>query len=405
MNPKTDKKISSPRRWLIAGFVVVAASAIAAWRPASPPADAPQATAPTTTITDLRGRKVQVRLPVQRVMLGEGRQLYLLAALDTEDPLHRIVAWRKDMVQADPDTYALYRTKFPKIADIPTFGGFEDGTFDIEQAIALKPDVILLNVEAQRATDDARYIDKLDAVGIPVVYVDFRHQPVENTEPTMRLFGQLLDKEERAQALIDFRRQQLARVTDVIAARQPQRPKVFIERIGGYSQDCCLTFGDENFGRYVEMAGGTNIAKGLISGTFGQLNAEQVIAADPAHVVVTSANWEAYVPGGNWIGVGPGADLTEAARKLEGYLARPAYAGTTAQRNRAFQAIWHQFYNSPYQFVAVQQLAKWLHPELFTDLDPDATFRELHERFLPIAYHPGYFTSLARAPATKGVTP
>lgn len=410
MNPKTDQKTSSPRLWRIVGIAVVAAGAIATWWSASPPTNASQAatrptTSNTTTITDLRGRKVQVQLPVQRVMLGEGRQLYLLAALDTEDPLHRIVAWRKDMIQADPDTYALYKARFPKIADIPTFGGFEDGTFDIEQAIALKPDVILLNVEAQRATDDARYIDKLDAVGIPVVYVDFRHQPVENTEPTMRLFGQLLGKEERAQALIDFRRRQLARVTDVIAARQPTRPKVFIERIGGYSQDCCLTFGDENFGRYVEMAGGTNIAKGLISGTFGQLNAEQVIAADPTHVVVTSANWEAYVPGGRWIGVGPGADLAEAARKLEGYLARPAYAATPAQRNRAFHAIWHQFYNSPYQFVAVQQLAKWLHPELFADLDPDATFRELHERFLPIAYQPGYSVSLARAPGAKGRMP
>lgn len=416
MNPTTDHKTFSSRRWLIAGLVAAAAAgAIAAWRLATPSADVPRAatpaapaaatTATTTTITDLLGRKVQVRLPVQRVMLGEGRQLYLLATLDTEDPLHRIVAWRKDMIQADPDTYALYKARFPKIADIPTFGGFEDGTFDIEQAIALKPDVILLNVEAQRATDDARYIEKLDAVGIPVVYVDFRHQPVENTEPTMRLFGQLLGKEARAQALIDFRRQQLARVTDVIAARQPQRPKVFIERIGGYSQDCCLTFGDENFGRYVEMAGGTNIAKGLVPGTFGQLNAEQVLATDPAHVVVTSANWEAYVPGGRWVGVGPGADLTEATRKLEGYLARPAYAATSAQRNRAFHAIWHQFYNSPYQFVAVQQLAKWLHPELFADLDPDATFRELHERFLPIAYRPGYFVSLAREAAAKGDAP
>lgn len=413
MNPTTENKTSSSRRWLLAGLgAAVAAGAIAAWWLATPSTDVPQAATPaaataatTTAITDLLGREVQVRLPVQRVMLGEGRQLYLLAALDTEDPLRRIVAWRKDMIQADPDTYALYKARFPKIADVPTFGGFEDGTFDIEQAIALKPDVILLNVEAQRATDDARYIEKLDAVGIPVVYVDFRHQPVENTEPTMRLFGQLLGKETRAQALIDFRRQQLARVTDVIAARQPQRPKVFIERIGGYSQDCCLTFGDENFGRYVEMAGGTNIAKGLVPGTFGQLNAEQVLATDPAHVVVTSANWEAYVPGGRWVGVGPGADLAEAARKLEGYLARPAYAATNAQRNRAFHAIWHQFYNSPYQFVAVQQLAKWLHPELFADLDPDATFRELHERFLPIAYRPGYFVSLAREAAAKGDAP
>jgi iron complex transport system substrate-binding protein len=346
------------------------------------------------TVTDLLGRKVKVHLPVRRVILGEGRQLYLVAALDTQNPIERIVGWRKDLIQSDPDTYGAYLRKFPDIAKIPTFGGFEDGTFDIEQAISQQPDVIILNIEAQHATEDARYIEKLDALGIPVVYVDFRNNPMANTEPTMRLFGKLFGKEARAEAFIDFRNQQIRRVTDVIKASQAPRPNVFIERIGGYTDDCCLSFGNENFGRFVEMAGGNNIAKGIIASTFGQLNPEQVIVANPEHVVVTSANWEAFAPSGRWVGVGPGADLTEARRKLAWYTQRPAYAGIKAQDTQAFHAIWHQFYNSPYQFMAIQQLAKWFHPTLFADLDPDASFRELHERFLPVPYESGYFVSL-----------
>ena len=352
------------------------------------------ALAAPTTVTDLLGRQVRVNLPVQRVILGEGRQLYLVAALDTHNPIERIVGWRKDLIQSDPDTYNAYLRKFPAIAKIPTFGGFEDGTFDIEQAISQRPDVIILNIEAQHATEDARYIEKLDALGIPVVYVDFRNQPMTNTEPTMRLFGQLFGKEQQAEAFIEFRNRQIRRVTDVIAAQKPARPAVFIERIGGYTDDCCLSFGNENFGLFVELAGGNNIAKGIIPTTFGQLNPEQVIVANPAQVVVTSANGEAFAPDGHWVGVGPGADMAEARRKLAWYTARPAYAGIKAQENQAFHAIWHQFYNSPYQFVAIQQLAKWFHPTLFADLDPEASFRELHERFLPVPYAPGYFVSL-----------
>ncbi|WLH48572.1 ABC transporter substrate-binding protein [Pseudomonas beijingensis] len=346
------------------------------------------------SVTDLLGRQVKVHLPVRRVILGEGRQLYLVAALDTQNPIERIVGWRKDLIQSDPDTYGAYLRKFPDIAKIPTFGGFEDGTFDIEQAISQRPDVIILNIEAQHATEDARYIEKLDALGIPVVYVDFRNNPMQNTEPTMRLFGQLFGKQARAEAFIDFRNQQIRRVTDVIEARHPARPKVFVERIGGYTDDCCLSFGNENFGLFVEMAGGDNIAKGIIPTTFGQLNAEQVVVANPAQVVVTSANWEAFAPGGHWVGVGPGADMTQARQKLAWYTQRPAYAGIKAQDDRAFHAIWHQFYNSPYQFVAIQQLAKWFHPTLFADLDPDASFRQLHEQFLPVPYEPGYAVSL-----------
>ncbi|MEO8390079.1 ABC transporter substrate-binding protein [Polaromonas sp.] len=387
------------RRWAggLAIFLVIGGLA-AAWFffAGKPPAQGVAAAAPagTVTVTDLLGRQVQVRVPVQRVILGEGRQLYLVAALDTDNPLQRLVGWRKDLIQADPDTYAAYLRKFPQIARIPTFGGFEEGTFDIEQAISQKPDVIFLNIEAQRATEDARYIEKLGALGIPVVYIDFRHHPVENTEPTMRLFGKLFGKEQRAEEFIAFRARQIRRVTEVIEARQPPRPQVFIERIGGYSEDCCLSFGNENFGKFVEMAGGNNVAKAIIPGTFGQLNPEQVVAANPAHVVVTSANWEAYAPGGKWVGVGPGADLEEARRKLQAYPLRAAYTGISASRDQAFHAIWHQFYNSPYEFVAIQQLAKWFHPELFPDLDADATFRELHERFLPVEYRPGYFVSL-----------
>ena len=302
------------------------------------------ALAAPTTVTDLLGRQVKVNLPVQRVILGEGRQLYLVAALDTHNPIERIVGWRKDLIQSDPDTYNAYLRKFPAIAKIPTFGGFEDGTFDIEQAISQRPDVIILNIEAQHATEDARYIEKLDALGIPVVYVDFRNQPMNNTEPTMRLFGQLFGREQQAEAFIAFRNRQIRRVTDVIAAQQPARPAVFIERIGGYTDDCCLSFGNENFGLFVEMAGGNNIAKNIIPSTFGQLNPEQVIVANPAQVVVTSANWEAFAPGGHWVGVGPGADMNEARRKLAWYTARPAYAGIKAQENQAFHAIWHQFY-------------------------------------------------------------
>ncbi len=383
------------RRWAFAALILAALAGLLVFLAKPVRSNATAAALPgATTITDLAGRKVPVRLPVRRVILGEGRQLYLVAALDTDNPMQRIIGWRKDLIQSDPDTYNAYLRKFPKIAEIPTFGGFEDGSFDIEQAIALKPDVIIMNIESQRATDDARYIEKLGELGIPVVYVDFRHYPMENTEPTMRLFGKLFGKEARAEAFIAFRQQQIKRVTDVIAAWQPARPKVFIERIGGYTQDCCLSFGNENFGKFVEMAGGRNVAHDIIRGTFGQLNPEQVVAANPDQVVITSANWEAFVPHGSWIGVGPGADLAEAAHKLAAYTKRPAYAGVTANRNQAFHAIWHQFYNSPYQFVAIQQLAKWFHPGLFADVDPDATFRELHQRFLPISYQSGYFVSL-----------
>lgn len=346
------------------------------------------------TVTDIAGRQVTLDAPAERVILGEGRQIYLLGLLEPEAPFAHVVGWREDFSQADPDNYARYLERFPEIEEIPTFGGFKDGTFDVEQAAALNPDVVLMNIEAKAATEDAAYDDKLAQLGIPIIYVDFREDPLEHTTPSMRIIGQIMDDEEAAEAFIEFAETQLARVTDVIAEANPQRPSVFIDRAGGYSDECCMSFGPANFGEYVTLAGGSNIAEGIIPNSFGNLNPEQIIAANPDHVVVTGGNWDAYVPGGAWVGMGPGADMQRARTKLEALTERTAMTGIEAVESGNFHAIWHQFYNSPYYFVAVQQLAKWLHPELFADLDPNATMEELHERFLPIDYEPGYWVSL-----------
>ncbi|MCH4564277.1 ABC transporter substrate-binding protein [Halomonas sp. EGI 63088] len=346
------------------------------------------------TVTDIAGRQVTLDAPVERMILGEGRQIYLLGALQPEDPFAGVVGWREDFSQADPDNYAVYAERFPELEEIPTFGGFKDGTFDVEQAAALGPDVVLMNLEARTATEDAGYDDKLAELGIPIVYVDLREDPLEHTLPSMRLMGRLLGEEEDAEAFIAFAEAQMARVTEVIAEANPERPRVFVDRAGGYSEDCCMSFGPGNFGEYVELAGGSNIADGIIPNTFGSLNPEQILAADPEQVVVTGGNWDAYVPGGDWVGVGPGADLEAARAKLEALTERTAMTGIAAVESGDFHAIWHQFYNSPYYFVAVQQLAKWFHPELFADLDPEATMTELHERFLPVDPEPGYWISL-----------
>lgn len=345
-------------------------------------------------VTDVTGRKVDVNVPARHVILGEGRQIYFLAALDKENPFQHVVGWRDDLPKADPESYAAYLEKYPEIAKLATFGGMKDGTFDIEQAVALKPDVIVMNLDAKTATEEAGYIEKLAKVGIPLVYVDFREKPMENTEPSMRIMGKLMGKEKVAEDFIAFRAEAIRKVTDTLEKNAPKKPLVFVERAGGYSDDCCMSFGNENFGRMVELAGGTNMARDIIPGTFGTVNPEQIIASNPDQVIITGGMWEAYVPGGNWVGVGYGADMKEAHRKLENLTKRPAFTGIKAVKNGDVHAIWHQFYNNPYQFVAIQQIAKWLHPDLFKDLDPEATFKELHERFLPLPYKPGYFVSL-----------
>lgn len=56
-------------------------------------------------VTDLAGRKVLLPGDPQRVILGEGRLLYTLAALQPDDPFQDLVGWRDELIRFDEDVW------------------------------------------------------------------------------------------------------------------------------------------------------------------------------------------------------------------------------------------------------------------------------------------------------------
>jgi iron complex transport system substrate-binding protein len=88
------------------------------------------------------------------------------------------------------------------------------------------------------------------------------------------------------------------------------------------------------------------------------------------------------------------ADPLAARKRLANLMERTPFPRLKAVKTGQVHAVWHQFYGVPYDFIPIQQFARWFHPDLFADLDPDKTFRDFHAKFLPITYRPGYFTTL-----------
>ncbi|WP_425349880.1 ABC transporter substrate-binding protein [Mangrovicella endophytica] len=350
------------------------------------------------TITDVAGREIAFDKPAERVILGEGRLLYAVAPIEKDDPFAKIVGWRNDLKNNDGDGYAAYVAKFPKGKDIPFLGSLTDGTLQTETLVDLKPDVVLLTIGDKEAADEVKLEETLKGLGAKIVYVDFRVHILDNTEPSLKILGKMFDHEDRAEALASYWKTEMARVTDRLKDKKPAEPKVFMYRAAGLVE-CCGTFGPDNFGLMVDLAGGHNLGSDFLPGYTGSINAEQVVASNPDVVVVTGANWSNTKDAKDFVTVGPNAAATanDSRKALNALMENPAFTGSTAVKNNEVHAIWHQFYASPYQFVAVQRLAKWFHPELFADLDPDATFKDFHEKFLPVAYQPGYWVDAKAA--------
>nr|WP_047579313.1 ABC transporter substrate-binding protein [Methylobacterium sp. ZNC0032] len=328
------------------------------------------ASSPVTT-TDVLGRTVKLAAPAKRIVLAQGRQLNALGLIHP-DPVSILAGWGSDLERQNPDGLARYRARFPAIDALPLVGdGGTAGGFSLEQAIALGPDLVVLSKSlagTRRGPGDL--VEKLEAAGIPVAVVDFFLEPLRDTVPSLRALGILTGRQEQAEKLIAFYEQRMKRIASRIA--DAKRPSIFIHaHAGGY--DCCMTAGQGTFNEFIQAAGGRNIAAAMLPGATGQIGLEQLIGADPDVYIATGGTHLTKLGG---LVLGLGVSETDAAASFARLLGTPSLKMLSAIGKRRAFGFWHLFNDTPLHVVAIEVLAKWLHPERFADIDPATTLAE-----------------------------
>ncbi|WP_407655391.1 ABC transporter substrate-binding protein [Burkholderia alba] len=348
------------------------------------------------TVTDLAGRHVKIPAKVDRVLLGEGRLLPALAIVESGDPSRRLVGMMGDFEQLDPAGYAQWQHTFPRLKDVPRIGRSQSGSFSDERALALRPQVAIFGLGGGHGPGerDRETLARLEAAGVAIVFIDFRHDPLGNTPRSVALLGQVLGAPQQAAAFNTYWQQQLDLVQQRLKQAKAPAPTVFLESRVGLSSGCCDTM-TGMMGHLLDAAGGNNIAKPLIPGEHGTLNPEFLLIRQPTLYIGTAVgSLQTLKTAPQRIALGAGVPADVAKRSLEHALQRPQIASLQAVRQGRAHAIWHHFYNSPFNVVAVQVMAKWLHPDLFADLDPRRTQEEMYRRFQPVPLQGEYWTSI-----------
>lgn len=356
-------------------------------------------------VTDLAGRDVTITSPVERIILGESRYLIALAMLDRDNPVRRIAGMLADFKQVDHGSYQQYQKRFPEIDDIPMVGHTSADSFSVEQALTLNADLAIFGLEGHGPT--ARHsalIGQLEKAGVTVLFVDFRHDPLNNTIKSMALLGRVLGRESEAKEFTDFYRQQLDRVLDKVDGAllsQQEMPNVFLHSRVGLQGLCCETMVRGMMASFLDVAGGGNIAKPLIPGAAGVMNMEYLLSMQPDIYIATAiGSTEENIRSDKemppYIILGAGVDETVARQSFQRAINMTGVHNLTAvKRKRAF-AIWHHFYNTPLNVAAVQAFAKWLYPDIFHDMNPKHTLQQLFERFQPVPLSGTYWVSLGQ---------
>ncbi|MCP9267677.1 ABC transporter substrate-binding protein [Xenorhabdus sp. XENO-1] len=336
------------------------------------------------TVTDISGREVTVNVPAQRVILTDSRIIIALNILHPNDPLKGIVAWDNALETKAPDLAAAYEKKFPQLRKIPIFPPPYTSDFSVEKAMTYKPDLVIFDISLKPKLDNSNTVKLLEKSGVPIIFIDFRQYPLSNTIPSMELLGKVFKKEENAGKFIAFYESRLSLINKRIGTLyQEQIPSVFIEHHAGMlgAEDCCYTIGANSFGEFVTTAGGDNVGSKWFSGMGGKINEEQLLVSNPDTYLMTVADWDQVRAGSQSVPLGYTGNLEKSEKRLQNLLSRPNLKVLRSYREKRVMAIYHQYYDSPFNIIAVEAIAKWLHPELFKDIDPHADSIYVHKTF------------------------
>jgi iron complex transport system substrate-binding protein len=316
-------------------------------------------------ITDFNGKEITLQAPAERVVVFNIPMFAVINAIGAAEQVVGVV-----------DYIVPEKTRFPYFSNLPSVG--MNDSPDFEKILSLDPDAILVpyylpTTFEEKLEPDVQVI-RLN-IGPPLTYK-------EDVEKIAAVFG----KDEEAKTFISWYQEKVEAVRSKTAAlKESGRPSVFNVYSDDWGESAGTaygTYGADNFwvGPMLDMAGGNNIAR-EVDGDWVSVDPEWVIEKNPDVMV---RELRTFVAGK--LAVGYDASSTEKIASIrEKIMNESSLISTNAVKNSRVHMIDITLSQSEW-FLGLQYLAKWYHPDLFTDLDPQEVHQEYIDRFQNIDF-------------------
>ncbi|MFC4964901.1 ABC transporter substrate-binding protein [Alcaligenes sp. GCM10023179] len=352
-------------------------------------------------VTDAMGRTVTLPGPAKRIVLTQARHFPVLALVHPE-PANLIAGWSDEFKTSFSNEYETYLKRYPQLASIPIVGRHTADTFSIEQALALRPDLVVLTaafagLTPGQDTRDSALIQRLTAAKVPVIVIDFFVNPLENTVPSLRALGYAVGEKERTDEFIQFYEEHMQGVAQRLAdLPKADHPPVFVHAHAG-STDCCNSPGAGTFNDMISYAGGHNIGADVLKSSTGKLNFEYINSRAPVVYVATGTGAGKRTTSGG-LAIGTGVSEDQARKSLQAIIDGNRLQALPAVRSGNSHGIWHAFNDSPLHMIFIEALAAWIHPDRFQGVSALKTLEEVNQRFLTVPMEGTYMIDLKPAP-------
>ena len=310
------------------------------------------------TIVDSADRIVTVSMPVKRMIPLPVHTAEVIGLLGPE-AVDKIVGVSKQMSENIESNVYL-----PELSELPTVGTWWNP--DCEAILSLDPDLVIAS-----SGKAAGLGEKLSGA-ITVVGLDL-YKPKTLVEDMVKFAYVLNEKDKMKHYIDDFHNKHIDIIkTHTEGLSEEEKPKVYVEKPTAYETYTRTSAAQQ----YVDVCGGRHL--------FADLKGPSpFVTVDPEEVLVR--NPEVIIKYISAAGAGYGVDDSSKAKALRDEIMNRLANVNAVKKERVYVMTVDLRYGPGYP-ILIAYWAKWIHPDLFEDLDPRAIHQEYLTEFQELDY-------------------
>ena len=232
------------------------------------------------TVTDLTGKKVTIKDNPSRIAIVPIPWASLAYLVDGDSS--KIIGMNPSSKEAYD--ISILKDLAPNMKKVNT--AFVDSDFNInyEELALLKPDIVVV----WDFQNDA--IEKLAKLKIPAVAI--KYGTLENVQEGIKLLGDILNKQEKAQKLINYHKDTNKYLASKTKKLENIKRKKILYLI---NPQLTVSSGNSVTNIMIDMAGGENVAKDITTGgSWSKVTMEQIIKWNPDIIILS--NFDKILP-------------------------------------------------------------------------------------------------------------
>jgi iron complex transport system substrate-binding protein len=178
------------------------------------------------------------------------------------------------------------RTKFcnypESVSEIETVGGITDAS--LEKIITLHPEIVITSSMVRKDI-----VESIEKAGISIICLPERSN-VEGVFNTLKILGQIFEKENVADSLVNDMKIKLDQVKQSYNG-QKEKPSVYY--VVGYGATGDFTAGRDTYiNEIIELSGGRNIANNISNWSYSK---EELFAQQPDYIIVRQEDLNHFI--------------------------------------------------------------------------------------------------------------